>query len=144
MRLMTFWQYAHNFPPALVRLLARHRYGAPLTTEEISNVSGLSAAKVEFISQGTASWREVLLSDVAPFLRGCGLDFCNSIQMRRVAAYLRKQPSFEYLRKSPRYETYYKPLLTRWRREWKDTKTTAPYIRNLAKRLSPILNEHAK
>jgi hypothetical protein len=138
---MAYLERVLNFPPVLVRLLARRRYGAPLTTEEIALASGaLSSAEVEAISRET-SWRGIRYDDALAFQRGCGIEFHKS--MRRVNDYLAKRPSFQYLRTSPDWESYYKPLLVAWRRAYPaslDSVKLAPSIAALVKRLTILAN----
>lgn len=127
---MTFWQYCDNFPPILVRLLARQSYGPPLTTAEIvkraAERSRLTLIKVEIISE-LCDWSTVPFGDMRAFLHGCNSDFCDSKAKRRADSYLRKNPSFAYLEKSPLFKTYYQPLLKSWHDHyfalWIDTNT---------------------
>lgn len=111
----TFWKNAERFPPILVRLLARHKYGKPLSALEISEASlgSVTPAQVEAISQCT-QWGSIRMVEAAGFMRGCGLDLCNRQQLKKAEAYLRKNPNFRYLRESQDWEAYYKPMMTRW------------------------------
>lgn len=111
---MNFWKTADQFPPVLVRLLARHPKGKPLTVAEIVARSCLDAWQVESISRLT-SWRGVDLPTMRAFLDGCGIDFCDGATMHKVREYLRvrrngQRPNFKYLRTSPDYQTIYYPL----------------------------------
>lgn len=142
---MKFYQAAQSFPPILVRLLARHKGGKPLTTEAISILSGMSGRaisehEVEALSKAT-SWAGVQADTMFAYLKGCGLVFDDTTAMRRVTDYLRKNPNFEYLRKSPEWETYYKPMLIRWRSSYivGCQLPTYPPVRDLVIRLTPIL-----
>jgi hypothetical protein len=138
----SFWQRCMDYPPCLVRLLARHPYGKPLTAAEIQAKSHparipmfqvLSLPMIEAIS-GEIGWHEIEMLDVSKFLRGCGVDFCNQDHMRRVDDYLRKKPTFRYLRASPQWEAYYKPLMKRWI-DTTDTQQVSPHIKQLVDRL---------
>lgn len=155
---MTFWSRAEHFPPILCRLLARERrYGGPLSTLQIAAGSGmhgqplagevrrfgrLSPAEVESITQCT-SWEGVKFADMQAFLRGCGIDFCDSKGMRRLEDYLRKTPSFHHLTSSSEWDAYYHPLVKRWRRSYGPiTESDAhiwPPLRALLVRLNPLL-----
>jgi len=125
---MNAWDYCDNFPPILCRLLARvGKYGRPLTTDEIAKRGGLTPMKVAVISE-LCNWSSVPVGEMRAFLRGCGFDFCNSEDMRRVSDYLRKNPALTYLRNSPEFKSYYKPLLIRWRDSWLQFVANGPPI----------------
>jgi hypothetical protein len=146
-RILTFWDYCDNFPPILCRLLARHRYNRPMTTDEIAKQSGcLSAAEVEAISKAT-DWKPIKVVEMQAFLRGCKLDFCDPSAMRRVRDYLTKFPTFQYLRKSPQWKSYYMPLLLRWIQNYGIVTTDSPIwppLRALLIRMIPVLEMEAK
>ena len=117
---LNFWQKADRFPPVLVRLLARHPKGRPLTVPEIAGRSGLSHWQIESLSRLT-SWDAVDLHSMRRFLTGCGLDFERLDAMHRVNEYLRerqlpggaiKRPNFKYLRTSPDWSSIYSPLMS--------------------------------
>jgi PhoPQ-activated pathogenicity-related protein len=139
---MNFWERAKNFPPALVRLLARHKHGKPLTTTEIwGRCCNLRTYHVDSISQLT-TWDTVTLDNMRDFTQACGLDFCDTKAWRRAEDYLRHAPTFRYLHASPQWETYYKPLLIAWRKSHgKVTSATNvwPPLRTLLIRLNPLL-----
>lgn len=109
-----FWRRVRRFSPILCRLLARHRYGPPLSTEEIVRRSGLSALIVAALSEAI-DWTGVDLETFRRFTQACGVDPTNAQEMRRIESYLSKRPvRFKYLKKSPQWETLYKPLMLRW------------------------------
>ena len=110
---MTFYERSKHYPPCLVRILARHKHGDPLTTKEIAQASGMDEVMVEVISHSTA-WSHIDISMMERFLKGCGIDFCNAEDGRRVDDYLRHTPSFKYLRSSKMWEPYYKPMMMMW------------------------------
>jgi len=117
----TIWQTINRYPPILVRLLARKSHGAALSTMEIAEISGLSPAAVEAISQ-TLSWDGITVSQLQSFLKGCKIDLFNPRQRKRIEVYLRgkmingqrKPPNYRYLKKDPLWLTYYQPLMLRW------------------------------
>ena len=117
---MTFWERAEVFSPILCRLLARKRYGRPLTALEIAsgskigNRTPLSVHEVEFISQQTR-WDKVQFGDMQKFCMGCRLDLESRKAMNPAKTYLSRHPNFKYLRKSPEWKNYYIPMLIRWR-----------------------------
>lgn len=99
-----------SYPPVLVRLLARHPYSKPLSTPEIMVRSGLSQGNVAFISE-QLDWSSVTLPNAIAFCDGCGLGIGDARAWRRVRDYLSRNPTFRYLRASPEWGPYYKPLL---------------------------------
>ena len=104
----------------------------------------LSFAQSESISQ-CASWEGVRFEDMQTFLRGCGMDFCNRADMRRLDAYMRSGPTFRHLTASPQWESYYQPMLTTWRRGYgriaEDDPNIWPPLRTLLARLNPLLEK---
>ena len=118
---MTFYNRVDNLPPCLVRLLAR-KYGKAVTTEQLAELLHWNTWTTEALSQRT-DWEAVDIYDLCQFTRACGVDFCNPRQMRRIDDYLRKDPTFQYLRVHPNWETYFKPLLKKWRAAWRGTST---------------------
>jgi hypothetical protein len=106
----SFWNMARRYPPILCRLLARKKNGPPLTEQEIAARTALTVLEVSLISKLT-TWDDVPLKSMQGFLRGCGVDFCNRSDMRRIDAYRRCQPTWKYLRRSGQWLEYYEPLL---------------------------------
>ena len=103
-----------RFSPILCRLLARHRYGAPLTSIELCNISRLPAYKVMTLTDST-NWDDVPIHDALAWMRACGCDITNSAEMRRIESYLSKKPTFAYLKKDKMlWKTFYLPLMKRW------------------------------
>jgi hypothetical protein len=141
---MNFWTRAELFRPPLCRLLARHRYSRPLTIQEIAERSkGITPVEVIAISE-TVDWRYVNIRQMQAFLTGCGMDFCDTKAMRRVDDYIRKGPTFQYLRQRPDWTTHYLPLLRHWRSiygHYPITKASPiwPPIRDLLIRLNPLV-----
>lgn len=144
---MTFFERSQSFPPILVRLLARHKGGRPLTSFEIAERSGvmpdvcniISTVEVLEISKQWY-WKGIGALEMFSFLRGCGLMFDDSKAWRRVTDYLRRSPNLEYLRKSAEWDSYYKPLLIRWRSSYPTIPDNIHKpVRDLLIRLTPIL-----
>lgn len=117
----TLWQRIDRFPPILIRLLARHPRGRPLSTAEISERSGLSPVQVEAISQ-SVTWDGIDIPTARKFLCACQIDLMNPAQMKRVTVYMRGKVTsrgriptpYRYLKTSPDWERYYRPLRDRW------------------------------
>lgn len=116
-----FWATLDRYPPILLRLLAKASHSKPLSSLDISELSGLSPVRVDALSQ-TLSWDDVPLSEFKAFQIGCKIDLNNPNQLRRVQTYTngkmcyghRRPPSFLYLRAHPEWKSYYLPLLQRW------------------------------
>lgn len=107
---MTYYQVSHRYPPILCRLLARKKNGPPLTDQEIAARAKLSTLEVNLLSKLT-NWEDVAFGVMKKFLAGCGIDFCNRADMKRIDAYRRSQPTWKYLRRSGQWLSYYEPLL---------------------------------
>jgi hypothetical protein len=122
---MTFWQRAEQMPPILVRLLARKSRSRPLGFHEIAEASGLPIIMVYCISEST-SWDGVAVNEMRAFLCACRCDFCDKKQMRRVNAYVASKPTWQYLRKSHDWKTYYEPLMRRYLASVKSQVTAKP------------------
>ena len=102
-----------DISPMLCRILARHRYGKPMTTKEIATASGIHIHLFEAYSW-SPSWDRIPIIDAFAFSRACGVDFGSYSCMNRVYCYLAKNPTFQYLRKSGHWKDYYAPMLRAW------------------------------
>lgn len=116
--LMTFWEKLDAFPPIQCRLLARVKPGGPPKgNAQIAQESGLSVLQVVALSEQT-DWAGVDVPTMRRFTRACGVDFENPGSMKRITMYLRGHnrkgyhiaPKFEYLRTSPDWDSFYRPL----------------------------------
>lgn len=129
-----YWKRVARFSPILCRLLARHRYGGPMTSEELAVKMVLFTPwQVDQLSEAT-SWDGITVAVMRGFTTACNLDISNAAHMRRAEDYLRKtmpnsahlalfgvprttspaaQP-FSYLRKDKLWKPYFQPLLRRW------------------------------
>jgi hypothetical protein len=116
----SFWKVAEKYPPILVRLLARHKNGPPLSTSEIVNRCAaegwpMSSYIVGMISSAT-TWDNIPFGEMRVFLSACDMDFCDRDDMNRKAAYLRSvKHRFGYLSQSPEFLTVLRPLALRYR-----------------------------
>ena len=147
---LNFVQSLINFPPILCRLLARHKNGPPLSTEEIVQRSAkhstlenaLGHNKVEYISDSD-NWRGIEIFDALAFMHGCRVDLTNPKNVRWIKDYLSKTPSLKYLRTSADWQTSHLPRLIKWRKSYGKTisNSVTPPIRNLLERLTPVIHE---
>lgn len=118
---VTFWDKALRYPPVLVRLLARHRRGQPLSELEISQRSGLPVHQIHILSQ-CKGWESVDLLTMQAFLRGCGFDLEKRGDLKRANAYIaeqaklaaRRRANWRYLRVHPDWHTLFEPLMRRY------------------------------
>lgn len=110
-----YWTRVRRFSPILCRLLARHRYGKPLTTNEITmRCFLLSSWQVEQLSQAT-SWEGVSLDHFREFTQATGVDPSDAQAMRRIEDYLASKPKFSFLKRDHNlWKQYYRPLMQRW------------------------------
>lgn len=110
-RCSTFWQKTRRFPPALVRILARHRRGKLITDEVIAKRSLLTLNEVRLLG-ASMEW-EVTVGAMERYLQACEIDFENRKQMQRICAYLRKSPRWLHLRNDPEWKTRWLPIVIR-------------------------------
>jgi len=113
-----FWSRVFNYPPILLRLLARPPKGKPFTTSELSARSGLPPVTIEAISHQT-DWTGIDVPTAHAFMRACNTDLADRNHCRRIYMYLKTQPRtplkrFSYLRRSPQWKPYYLPLIERY------------------------------
>lgn len=111
---MKFWKKIERFPPVACRLLARKLYGRPLTSSEIAKASGLTVLRVEAISE-QSSWAGIDVLELRAFTEACGIFLEDHGKMKRIEQYIARSPKFTYLRRSPLWQDYYKPLLNKWK-----------------------------
>lgn len=111
-QLKGFWKRAHQYPPFVVRLLARKRNGPWYTGDEIADRCSLTSYEVSVISVQT-SWDDIPLGKMREFLKGCGLDFTDVRCMNRVQTYLTTKNRFHYLKSNETFRKIYAPLLAK-------------------------------
>lgn len=110
------WKLLQKHPPALIRLQARRRVAGKtvraVSLQEIAIASGLPLARVQVISQ-SMNWDGITIPEAERFVRGCNFDPLNAADRNRQSAYKRScqnQP-FAFLRRSPWWETEFRPLI---------------------------------
>ena len=113
----TAWEIIALFPPPLVRLMARRRVGSrtilALSDEEVALRSGMPMARVQEI-YFLIDWDHVTIDEMRKFCKGCAFDLFNSDDRNRAFSYQRScggTPSFFYLKRSPHWESVFKPLI---------------------------------
>jgi len=81
---MTFYERAEQFPPLLVRILARKNNGRrAMSTSDIAKASGLPRSTVGDLTWKT-SWASVTFGDMADFCKGCGFDHLHTRHNREL------------------------------------------------------------
>ena len=108
----TFWKYIRDYPPPLVRILARRSLGRtnraiPLTDEEIAITGEIPLERVREI-MFYPSWDEVTMGDIQRFLRGCNFDPTNYADRHRATMYSKKG-KYQYW-KGHMFQTHFIPL----------------------------------
>lgn len=110
MKSNSIWSKLDRFPPALVRLLAKHSNGTAMTDANLVFDSGLRLADVKRLSFLT-SWDDVPVRDMECFVKACGVDFANREQMRNANRYITKDPKFSHLRRDKNFPAFKEMLL---------------------------------
>lgn len=115
---MTFFTHARQYPPLIVRLMAKRKpYGPPMLDAEIVQDSGLQPGVVFDLSM-RMTWDGIDLPTLEKFTKACRMDFTSGKDMRRARQYLQKKPvTWKYLRQSPHWKSQFEPLaliLKRW------------------------------
>lgn len=115
----TLWQVLEKFRPCYVRILAK-RPGSGLrdlglTDADIAISSGISLSRVREINR-MINWHECTVGEVLAYTTACNFDPANPVDRARVnqLTYVCKKRGtkpFQYLRKSPRYESEILPIL---------------------------------
>ena len=104
---MNFWRTAKKFSPALCRLLARTRTKRPAlySLQDIAGRSGLDLFVVSSLAIKT-EWDGVPVDVMNKFLKGCDVDFCDSLRMKQHRRLLisKRKDKWRYLRESKEWD----------------------------------------
>lgn len=115
------WPYLDQFPPPVVRIMAREGHGNSsrwLSDEEVAIASGLTLDRVRQI-QLMPDWSRVVLSDLRAFIAGCRFDPTNprdrrvKVNIYQLLCLKNNHQPFRYLRKNPRWPEYQRMLIDR-------------------------------
>jgi len=111
---VTFWEALDKFPPGFVRMLAKNGADA-LSDAEVAIGSGLTIDRVRQI-KFLPTWQTVPLGEICAFFLACNFDPTNAEDRNRVYQYeyvckKRKTIPFQYLRKHPKWESEFLPLV---------------------------------
>lgn len=108
---MTLWQKLDRFPPVVIRLLARNPDGTAMTDREIAE-RGVRLSDVKGLSYLT-DWDYVNTATARCFLGACNCDLEDPKVVRNLNRYLKRDPKFTHLRRSPRFGEF-KEMLSLW------------------------------
>lgn len=113
---MSNWSLIDDYPPGLVRCLARNKLKGKRieakSDEEIALDAELPVEEVRRI-YNEPSWDNVLVREMRAFCQGCDFDPNKCADRNRAKAYY-NQPGgakFTYLKISPWWETVFLPLI---------------------------------
>lgn len=110
----TPWEILEEYPPALVRLLARRQFAPKhvraMSDQEIAVGGELPVVEIQKISRMT-SWDSLPISKIKSFCLGCNFDPFNCYDRNRARAYTRSSAKFSYLKQSGHWETVFLPLI---------------------------------
>ena len=109
------WTKLDEFPPALVRCLAREKVKGKscqaLSDEEVALASsGLDVGIVRGISK-QLTWDSVPIGLARKFCKGCNFDPLDSKDRNRAGALMRSNTQFAYLKSHPHWERTFLPLV---------------------------------
>mgnify|MGYP003648562626 CR=1 FL=1 len=113
------WGLLDEYPPYLVRCFAKKRLSGKriraISDEEIAIVSQIPLIRVREIYD-SASWNSVLVEELRAFCSACEFDPEDSSDRNRLTAYKNSKggPKFTYLRRSPQWESVFKPLIRKY------------------------------
>lgn len=116
-----FWVIIKDFPPPLVRLMARtceNDEVRGISDQEVAIGSGLTLERVREIAY-MKNWDTVTIDEMRRFFAGCNFDPCKSRDRNRACAYNRSakgSPSFRYLRNTPHWQDTYMPLIQHFKK----------------------------
>lgn len=110
----TPWGILNEYPPPLIRLLAREKIGSKhvraLSDQEIAIKGEFPLDRVLQISR-TLSWDSVPVGEVMRFCYGCNFDPFDWKNRNKMRAYTRKGAKFSYLKASPYWKSSFLPLI---------------------------------
>ena len=110
----TPWGILIEFPPPLVRLLAKEsvskKHIRALSDREVAIGAELPLERIRSISRAR-NWDDITLAEIRSFCGGCKFDPFDYRDRNRVRAYSRNTPKFSYLKISPFWTDTFLPLI---------------------------------
>ncbi len=103
------------FPPCFYRLWAKHSRTQAITDAEIAIASGIDLNRVREIFR-MRDWQAVTHGEINKLFIACKFDIFDARARNRVAQYeyackKRKTKPFKWLRRSPKWESEFLPLI---------------------------------
>jgi len=114
---MKNWKLIDDYPPPLIRCLARQRLRGKriraVSDEEIAIRADLPVYRVQEIYK-SPSWDPVPVGEMRKFCHGCDFDPENRDDRNRATAYKNQKggAKFTYLKESAWWDSVFRPLLT--------------------------------
>lgn len=130
----TPWEFFTAYPPPFCRLFAKEPGSGTadmaVTDAELAIRANIPLSRVREISK-METWDNVTLGEVKRFLEACNFDPTNAAHRYRVTKYeesctKRQSTPFHYLRRSPKWETEFLPLLLMVKRIMKSKSALLP------------------
>ncbi len=110
----TPWGILIEFPPPLVRLLAKEsvsrKHIRALSDREVAIGAELPLERIRSISRAK-NWDDITLAEIRSFCGGCKFDPFDYRDRNIVRAYSRNTPKFSYLKISPFWADTFLPLI---------------------------------
>lgn len=114
----TFWEVLRDYPPYYVRLLAKRTQDegdAAISDAELAIAAGIPLIRIREISR-LKDWNSVTIGEVLAFTAAANFDPTNFADRKRVTDYTyqikrRGSTPFKYLRKHPKWESEFLPLI---------------------------------
>lgn len=126
---MTFWAAMQAFPPYYVRMLAKTGHSTALSDADIAIASGIEINRVREI-KCLSSWDDVTFGEILRFTTACNFDPTRQKDRARAHNYervcqKRNAMPFQYLRKSPKWESELLPVLRLLQQRFYPTKQSS-------------------
>jgi hypothetical protein len=110
----TPWEILNDYPPALVRLLARKQFSPKhvraMSDQEVAVAAEMPVSEIQRISK-LVSWDTLVIPKIQAFCTGCNFDPFDCYDRNRARAYTRSSAKFSYLKQSGNWSTTYLPLI---------------------------------
>lgn len=112
---ITFWAAMQAFPPYYIRMLAKTGRVSALSDSDIAIASGIDLNRVREIKCMT-NWDAVTFGEILRFTTACNFDPTRASDRERARKYeyvcqKRNVIPFQYLRKSPKWESEILPVM---------------------------------
>jgi hypothetical protein len=113
------WALVDKYPPYLVRCLAKKKTGTKqiqaISDEDIAILADIPLARVREI-YNSWTWGEATVQEMRGFCSACDFDPESSSDRNRLSAYKNQKggPKFTYLKKSPWWNSVFRPLIMKF------------------------------